>query len=520
MSECFNRKCSLPGKIPSGYFNSMFGFNSDSWATDAAQTKSLAFDGYFIHLYTLTLHRFPLVLRHFVKSSVPATWDPAAIARFIERFGTHILVGVSIGGEDLVLARQDHGSSLETSELKKNLETLGDQLFTGSCALSPLHWKKKEYKNKVPEAFNIFGPQPLHFDGFSLAQRRDGVSVICCKRGGDVSLRSHCEWVLSVAENPDAINFRFIPITSLLDGVPGQGFLIHAINLYLRYKPPIEDMQYFLEFQSHKIWAPIHSDLPLGPSANRALPNPSLQFNLMGPKLYISISQVTVGKRPVTGMRLYLEGKKCNRLAIHLEHLRNTTPTLENRFNDTTMWQGSIEGNSQYLEAIQRRTFSHVCTAPVKYNPDWTTTPKGGAYVVTGAQLQVTKHQAKSVLHLRLMFRLVSDCHVRRSVWERGTVVSRKSGFLSSVSSSFSSYQEKPKEPIVVDSGVFPTGPPVPNDAQKLLRFVDASHVCKGPRDSPGHWLVTGAKLDMDKGKICLHVKFSLLDWEEDMRFL
>lgn len=30
--------------------------------------------------------------------------------------------------------------------------------------------------------------------------------------------------------------FKFVPITSLLTGIPGSGYLSHAINLYLRCK--------------------------------------------------------------------------------------------------------------------------------------------------------------------------------------------------------------------------------------------------------------------------------------------
>lgn len=64
-------------------------------------------------------------------------------------------------------------------------------------------------------------------------------------------------------------------------------------KLYLNAdKPPIADLQYFLDFQAHKIWAPIHNDLPLGPSPNRASSSPALHFNLMGPKLYVNTSQV------------------------------------------------------------------------------------------------------------------------------------------------------------------------------------------------------------------------------------
>lgn len=63
-----------------------------------------------------------------------------------------------------------------------------------------------------------------------------GINVISSKRGGDLSADTHCEWLLTVPSRPDAINFSFIPITSLLKGVPGKGFLSHAINLYLRCK--------------------------------------------------------------------------------------------------------------------------------------------------------------------------------------------------------------------------------------------------------------------------------------------
>lgn len=63
-----------------------------------------------------------------------------------------------------------------------------------------------------------------------------GLTVICYKKGGDPSASSHSEWLLTVPFKPDAMNFNFIPITSLLKGVPGKGFLSHAINLYLRCK--------------------------------------------------------------------------------------------------------------------------------------------------------------------------------------------------------------------------------------------------------------------------------------------
>lgn len=60
---------------------------------------------------------------------------------------------------------------------------------------------------------------------------------ICKRRGGsDDRNLSHNEWLQTVQHEPDVISMSFIPITSLLNGVPGSGFLSHAINLYLRCK--------------------------------------------------------------------------------------------------------------------------------------------------------------------------------------------------------------------------------------------------------------------------------------------
>lgn len=54
-----------------------------------------------------------------------------------------------MGGQDVVLVKQDTSSNLGSSELKKHLDDLGDQLFTGTCNFSPLVSKSKENKLKV-----------------------------------------------------------------------------------------------------------------------------------------------------------------------------------------------------------------------------------------------------------------------------------------------------------------------------------------------------------------------------------
>jgi hypothetical protein len=51
------------------------------------------------------------------------------------------------------------------------------------------------------------------------------------------------------------------------------------------------------------------------------------------------------------------------------------------------------------------------------------------------------------------------------------------------------------------------------SNAGKFVKIVDRSELCKGPDDMPGHWLVTGGKLGVEKGRIVLRVKYSLLNY-------
>jgi hypothetical protein len=75
-----------------------------------------------------------------------------------------------------------------------------------------------------------------NYSGFELGSFYQGVAVIYCKGGGNTTMSSHSEWLLTVPTMPDVINFKAVPITSLIKGVAGAGYLSHAINLYLRCK--------------------------------------------------------------------------------------------------------------------------------------------------------------------------------------------------------------------------------------------------------------------------------------------
>ncbi|OIW13601.1 hypothetical protein TanjilG_07943 [Lupinus angustifolius] len=514
MSEQFNQELSLTGKIPSGLFNAMFDF-SGSWQKDAAHTKTLAFDGVLITLYTVALEKSQMVLCDHVKKAVPSSWDPPALARFIDTFGTHIIVGMKMGGKDVIYLKQQHSSTLQPADVQKKLKEIADRRFldaNGQYSVASDQVFPNDMEYLINFAFLQFGirEQRLTFANISpsssYSHKEDIVSIFKRRGGSDNKSISHNEWLQTVQLEPDVISMSFIPITSLLNGVPGSGFLSHAINLYLRYKPPIEELHQFLEFQLPRQWAPVFSELPLGPQ-RKQYSSASLQFSFMGPKLYVNTTQVDVGKRPVTGLRLYLEGKKSNRLAIHLQHL-SSLPKIFQLEDDPA---GNFRRESydrRFYEKVQWKNFSHVCTAPVESEEDLS--------IVTGAQLKVESYGLKNILFLRLRFLTVSGAKlVKHPEWDGSPGLGAKSGLISTLISQHftATFQKPPPRPadVNINSAVYPGGPPVPVQAPKLLKFVDATEMTRGPQESPGYWVVSGARLVVEKGRISLRVKYSLL---------
>ncbi|KAH9685089.1 MACPF domain-containing protein [Citrus sinensis] len=498
MSEQFNQELSLTGKIPSGLFNAMFEF-SGCWQKDAANTKTLAFDGMFISLYSVALEKSQMVLRDHVKKAVPPTWEPAALASFIERYGTHIIVGVKMGGKDVIYVKQKHSSTLQPADVQKRLKEMADKRFLDANGQYSFMCVFCVYLFLVsdPIIFMTVQHQGTAFED---------MGCICKRRGGsDNRNLSHNEWLHTVQFEPDVIAMSFIPITSLLNGVPGSGFLSHAINLYLRYKPPIEELHQFLEFQLPRQWAPVFSELPLGPQRKQQC-TASLKFSLMGPKLFVNTNPVDVGHRPVTGLRLYLEGRSSNRLAIHLQHL-SSLPKIFQLVDDPNGNFRRENHDRKYYEKVQWKNYSHVCTAPVE--------PYEDLSIVTGAQLHVENHGFKNILFLRLRFSTVLGATVvKHPEWDGSPGLAPKSGLISTlISHHFTTVQKHPPRPadVNINSAVYPGGPPVPVQAPKLLKFVDTTEMTRGPQDSPGYWVVSGARLVVEKGRISLRVKYSLL---------
>ncbi|KAJ1688023.1 hypothetical protein LUZ63_019413 [Rhynchospora breviuscula] len=474
MAEYFNQKSGLSDKVPLGSFNSMFSFNG-CWKTDAAGTKALAMDGYSVPLYKAKLVNPNLVLDEDVKRSVPALWDPPSLASFIENYGTHIITSVTIGGKDEVFVKLHSSSQLSLSEFENYVKDIGDQRFSNlenQSTTVPINYKEKD------------------------------ITVIFRRRGGCDLVQNHEQWTNTVQFAPDIISMTFIPIISLLEDLPGKRHLERAIDLYLEYKPPIEELHYFLDFQMQQVWAPAPNSIP--GHLRKEPVCPSLQLSLISKnKLYVSPEQISVGRRPVTGLRLSLEGSKHNRLAIHLQHLASLPKILLPHWDShiaigPPKWHGPEEQDSRWFEPIKYKHLAHVSTAPIEHS-DSTIGDLSGVFIVTGAQLGVWDFGAKSVLHLKLLFSKVPGCTVRRSVWDHSPAPSLSTEEASSSASGSGSKSA--------------SGSGSSDGANKLLKIVDMSEMLKGPADPPGHWVVTGAKLGVERERIVVRVKYSLLNY-------
>ncbi|KAH1266377.1 MACPF domain-containing protein CAD1 [Glycine max] len=472
MVEYFNERANVSGKFPIGSFNSAFSFTGSKHVDEAA-TKTLSSDGFYIPLAKVQLQKSHLRLQGNVKKAVPVNWDPLSLASFIENFGTHVITSITMGGKDVIYVKQHH-----TSPLSKILEIRGSLTSTAKQGVDPF-------------SFNSQGvyPQPTTA---TYPIGKEDVTVIFRRRGGDDLEQNHSKWLSTIKSSPDIIEMTFCPITDLLDEIPAKEHLTRAID-----KPPIEELRYFLEFQIPCVWAPLQDKIP---GQQRKEPVcPSLQFSIMGQKLYVSQEQITVGRRPVTGLHLCLEGSKQNRLSVHVQHLVSLPKILHPYWDShvaigAPKWQGPEEQDSRWFEPVKWKNFSHVSTAPIE-NLETFIGDFSGVYIVTGAQLGVWDFGSRNVLYMKLLYSRLPGCTIRRSLWDH--------------------IPNKPPKTVNAGNTSNLDNSTLKENAtgNKLVKYVDLSEMTKGPQDPPGHWLVTGGKLGVEKGKIVLRVKYSLLNY-------
>lgn len=99
---------------------------------------------------------------------------------------------------------------------------------------------------------------------------------------------------------------------------------------------------------------------------------------------------------------------------------------------------------------------------------------------------------------MKLLYSRLPGCTIRRSLWDHSPNNRPKDASIQENSSNSSDSSSVAEEK---------------SHGSKLMEYVDMSEMSKGPQDPPGHWLVTGGKLGVEKGKIVLRVKYSLLNY-------
>lgn len=133
--------------------------------------------------------------------------------------------------------------------------------------------------------------------------------------------------------------------------------------------------------------------------------------------------------------------------------------------------------------------------------------------VVTGAQLQVEK----KCLLLRLRFSKVIGATLQKPPeWDQssnlGSLSNKSRGVLAFIPKEGQRGHPKPGD-VTIDSTTYSAAIPAPVNTPKLQRYVDIMERMRGPEDSPGYWVVSGARLFVQNGKIYLLVKYSLLNF-------
>lgn len=74
-------------------------------------------------------------------------------SRFIETFGTHIIVGMKMGGKDVIYVRQQHDSHLQPADVQKRVKEMADKRFADASGQYGMNSGHVYQNDKVCETF-------------------------------------------------------------------------------------------------------------------------------------------------------------------------------------------------------------------------------------------------------------------------------------------------------------------------------------------------------------------------------
>lgn len=70
-------------------------------------------------------------------------------SRFIDKYGTHVIVGVKMGGKDMIYAKQQHSSPLQPADVQKKLKDMADKMYINGAGQSSVNSEKFYEREKV-----------------------------------------------------------------------------------------------------------------------------------------------------------------------------------------------------------------------------------------------------------------------------------------------------------------------------------------------------------------------------------
>jgi hypothetical protein len=159
----------------------------------------------------------------------------------------------------------------------------------------------------------------------------------------------------------------------------------------------------------------------------------------------------------------------------------------------------------KYHKKLKWNCFSYVCTAPIESDDSLS--------IVTGAQLQVEK----KCLLLRMRFSKVIGATLQKPPeWNQSSNLNQSTSKCWDITSFTpkEGHRDHPKPgTVTVSSAVYIMNLPTPVNSPRLQRYVDRMEMIRGPEDTPGYWVVSGARLSVHSGKIYLLVKYSLFSF-------
>lgn len=69
--------------------------------------------------------------------------------RFIGKYGTHVIVGVKMGGKDTIYAKQLHSSPVQPADVQKKLKDMADKVYIDGTGHSGVTSEKFHERDKV-----------------------------------------------------------------------------------------------------------------------------------------------------------------------------------------------------------------------------------------------------------------------------------------------------------------------------------------------------------------------------------